>query len=105
MSESLVDVRRERAFDSDGRAGVLEAIRAIEAVEARQVIELAIVHLAALRRTEAELERLRRFSTACLAAATTPMPSLTYDSRSTSLSPMQRETRSSPRDSRPFTGR
>lgn len=59
VSESHVGVRRGGACGSDGRAGVLEAIRAIEAVEARQVIELAIVHLAALRRTEAELERLQ----------------------------------------------
>jgi DNA-binding FadR family transcriptional regulator len=38
---------------------VLEAIDAIEVVEAREVIELAIVRLAAVRRTQADLERLR----------------------------------------------
>lgn len=36
-----------------------DAIDAIEVIEARQVIELAIVRFAALRRTEADLERLR----------------------------------------------
>ncbi len=38
---------------------VLDAIDAIEIVEARQVIELAIVRLAAIRRSQADLERLR----------------------------------------------
>lgn len=42
----------------DGRDLVLEAINAIEVVEAREVIELAIVRLAAQRRSEADLARL-----------------------------------------------
>ena len=46
------------APEPDSRGLLLEAIDAIEAVEARQVIELAIVRLAAVRRTEADLERL-----------------------------------------------
>ena len=48
----------EGAYDPDGRGLILDAIAAIEVVEAREVIELAIVRLAALRRSEAELERL-----------------------------------------------
>ena len=46
-------------FDPDARRRVLDAIDAIEVIEARQVIELAIVRLAALRRSEADLARLR----------------------------------------------
>jgi GntR family transcriptional repressor for pyruvate dehydrogenase complex len=56
--ESLADVSLEGAFDPEDRRLILEAIHAIEVVEARQVIELAIVRLAALRRSEAEFERL-----------------------------------------------
>ena len=52
-------MRFEAALDSAGGRLVLDAIDAIEVVEARQVIELAIVRLATLRRTEADLERLR----------------------------------------------
>jgi DNA-binding FadR family transcriptional regulator len=44
--------------DANGRNLVLEAINAIEVVEAREVIELAIVRLAAQRRSEADLARL-----------------------------------------------
>ena len=43
-------------FDPDARQLMLDAI---EVIEARQVIELAVVRLAALRRSEADLERLR----------------------------------------------
>lgn len=53
------DVRFEAMFDLDARRLMLDAIDAIEVVEARQVIELAIVRLAARRRTEADLQRLR----------------------------------------------
>jgi DNA-binding FadR family transcriptional regulator len=44
--------------DATGRDLVLEAIDAIEVVEAREVIELAIVRLAAQRRSERDLARL-----------------------------------------------
>ena len=44
--------------DTNGRDLVLEAINAIEVVEAREVIELAIVRLAAQRRSEGDLARL-----------------------------------------------
>ncbi|TFH20721.1 MAG: FadR family transcriptional regulator [Myxococcales bacterium] len=57
--ESRADVTLEATLDPVGRDLILDAIDAIEAVEARQVIELAIVRLAAVRRTEADLERLR----------------------------------------------
>ena len=43
--------------DARGRNLVLEAINAIEVVEAREVIEHAIVRLAAQRRSEAVPER------------------------------------------------
>lgn len=44
--------------DASGRNLVLEAINAIEVIEAREVIEHAIVRLAAQRRSEADLARL-----------------------------------------------
>ena len=47
------------SLDPTGRELVLEAIDAIEVVEAREVIELGIVRLAAIRRTRVDLERLR----------------------------------------------
>ena len=52
------DVGTEGAYDPGGGGLILEAIAAIEIVEAREVIELAIVRLAALRRSEAEFARL-----------------------------------------------
>lgn len=45
-------------FDIAGWSSVLEAINAIEVVEAREVIEHAIVRLAAQRRSEADVARL-----------------------------------------------
>ena len=52
------DVGFEAILDLDARRLMIDAIDAIEVIEARQVIELAVVRLAALRRTEAELQRL-----------------------------------------------
>lgn len=46
-------------LDRGGRRAIIDAIDAIELIEARQVIELAIVRFAALRRTDADLQRLR----------------------------------------------
>lgn len=57
--QSRADVTPAVVLEPDGRGLLLEAIDAIEAVEAREVIELAIVRLAAVRRTGADLERLR----------------------------------------------
>lgn len=57
--QSRADVTLAVVLEPDGRRLLLEAIDAIEAVEAREVIELAIVRLAAVRRTGADLERLR----------------------------------------------
>ena len=50
-----------RASLSDRRdaGGFVPVANSTEAIEAREVIELAIVRLAALRRTEEDLERLR----------------------------------------------
>jgi len=57
--ESRADLTLASVLDLESRSFLLEAIEAIEFVEARQVFELAIVRLAAERRTETDLDLLR----------------------------------------------
>lgn len=58
---ATADIAPDRGLVDDATEAIDEAIDAIEAVEAREVMELAVVRLAAVRRSEGDLERLCAF--------------------------------------------